>query len=285
MPFIEFRQRLYRLKNGENLVGPDEAAGIRLSELDRGYRIAISVEDFGSFAWAVQDAGPVAINDSPLKRDPVALFNGDRLSLNGCTIVFIDDGGEDTVKLDAPVPAAVARTVVESNANPGAVAPELLRRMTPPEEERRVVAVLRRIDNNQSYIIDRSGFRIGREKRSDLIIPDRKISRLHAEITYHRGQYLLRDLGRTKTKVNGRKIGEPYKLQVGDVVQIGKYEFAFLRRVASGEDIVNENEITPVRAVVPDAVTVGQTGPRGSRMLSLVLYLVLAATAALILLS
>ncbi len=197
-------------------------------------------------------------NDSPLKRDPVALFNGDRLSLNGCTIVFIDDGGEDTVKLDAPVPAAVARTVVESNANPGAVAPELLRRMTPPEEERRV---------------------------SDLIIPDRKISRLHAEITYHRGQYLLRDLGRTKTKVNGRKIGEPYKLQVGDVVQIGKYEFAFLRRVASGEDIVNENEITPVRAVVPDAVTVGQTGPRGSRMLSLVLYLVLAATAALILLS
>ncbi len=83
MPFIEFRQRLYRLKK----------AGIRLSELDRGYRIAISVEDFGSFAWAVQDAGPVAINDSPLKRDPVALFNGDRLSLNGCTIVFIDDGG------------------------------------------------------------------------------------------------------------------------------------------------------------------------------------------------
>ncbi|NIN72129.1 MAG: FHA domain-containing protein [Gemmatimonadetes bacterium] len=284
MPFIEFQQSLYRLKSGENLVGSDETASIRLAELGEGYRVAISIEEFGAFAWAVQDAGPIAINDRPLQRDPVALFNGDRLSLDGRTIVFIDDGGEDTVKLDAPVPAAIARTVAESEANPGAVAPELLHRVTPPEEERRVVAVLRRIDNNQSYIIDRAGFRIGREKRSDLIIPDRKISRLHAEITYQRGQYLLRDLGRTKTKVNGRKISEPYKLQVGDVLQIGKYQFAFLRRVASGEDIVKETEITPVRAAVPDAVTVGFTGPRGSRALSWILYLALAAAAALILL-
>jgi hypothetical protein len=284
VPFIEFQQRLYKLRSGENLVGSDEANSIRLQELGDGYRVAISVEDYGVFAWAEQNAGPIAINDRPLKRDPVALFNGDRLSLNGCTIVFIDDGGEDTIKMDAPVPAAVARTVAESEANPGAVAPELLRRVTPPEEERRVVAVLRRIDNNQSYIIGRSGFRIGREKRSDLIIPDRKISRLHAEITFQKGQYLLRDLGRTKTMVNGRKIGEPYKLRVGDVVQIGKYEFAFLRRVASGEDIVKANEITPVRAMVPDAVTIGTTGPRGSRLLSLILYLALAAAAALILL-
>ncbi|MGD2217815.1 MAG: FHA domain-containing protein [Gemmatimonadales bacterium] len=285
MPFIEFQGRLHKLKSGENLIGSGEADSIRLQQLGDGYQVAISIEDFGAFAWAVQDAGPIAINDRPLKSDPVALFNGDRLSLNGCTIVFIDDGGEDTIKLDAPVPAAVAQTVAESEAKPGAVAPELLRRMTPPEEERRVVAVLRRMDNSQSYIIDRSGFRIGREKRSDLIIPDRKISRLHAEITYKKGHYLLRDLGRTRTRVNGRKINEPYKLQIGDVVQFGKYEFAFLRRVASGEDIVKENEITPVRAVVPDAPTVGTTGPRGSRALSWILYLLLAAAATLILLS
>lgn len=284
MPFIQFQQRLYRLKSGENLIGSDQAAAIRLQELGDGYRLAISVGDFGAFAWAVGAAGPIAINDRPLQRDPAPLFNGDRLCVNGCTIVFIDDGGEDTIKMDAPVPAAVARTVAESEADPGLVAPELLRRQTPPEEERRVVAVLRRLDNNQSYIIDRSGFRIGREKRSDLIIPDRKISRLHAEITYQKGQYLLRDLGRTATKVNGRKIGEPYKLQVGDVVQIGRYEFAFLRRVASAEDIVRKNEVTPVRALVPDAVTVGSTGPRGSRALSWILYLALAAAAALILL-
>ena len=268
------------MKSGENLLGSDEGAGIRLAELGQGYRIAISVEEFGAFAWAVQEAGPIAIKDRPLKRDPVALFNGDRLSVNGCTIVFIDDGGEETIKLDAPVPAAVARTVAESEA----VAPELLRRVTPPEEERRVVAVLRRLDNNNSYMIDRSGFRIGREKRCDLIIPDRKISRLHAEISYQRGQYLLRDVGRTKTKVNGRKIDEPYALQVGDVIQIGRYEFAFLRRVASGQDIVKETEITPVRAAVPDAVTVYPTTPRSSRVLSIILYLTLAATAALILL-
>jgi hypothetical protein len=285
VPYIEFQQRCYRLKSGENLVGPHEAASIRIPELADGYRISINVEDLGTFAWAVQDAGPMAINDRPLKGDPIPLFNGDRLSLSGSVIVFLDEGGEDTVKLEAPVPAAVARTLAESDAKAGAVAPELLQRMTPPVEERRVVAVLRRLDNNQSYIIDRSSFRIGREKRSDLIIPDGKISRLHAEITYQRGQYLLRDLGRTETKINGRKISEPYKLRVGDVIQVGKYEFAFVRRSASAEEIVKANEITPVRAAVPDAVTVGPGTSGGSRVLTWVLFLVLAGTAALILLT
>ena len=159
------------------------------------------------------------------------------------------------------------------------VEPELLRRQTPPEPERRVVAVLRRLDTRQSYMIDRAGFRIGREKRCDLIIPDRKISRLHAEITFVRGGYLLRDLGRTSTRVNGRKIVKPHRLQVGDTIQIGKYEFAFLRRRADAEDIVQASEITPVRGAVPDAITVGQTRA-GGRVLTWLLLLVGAALAA-----
>ncbi|UCC71806.1 MAG: FHA domain-containing protein [Gemmatimonadota bacterium] len=285
MPFIEFQQRLYRLKDGDNFVGSDHRATIRLPGLDGEYPVAISVEGFGAFVWAAQDAGNVAINGRPLGHEPIPLFNGDRLSVNGSLLVFVDDGGEATVKIDAPVPAAVAQTAVQSNGGTAAVAPELMRRITPPEEERRVVAVLRRLDNNQSYIIGRSSFRIGREKRCDLIIPDRKISRLHAEITFNRGQYLLRDLGRTATKVNGRKVGEPYKLQVGDTIQIGRYQFTFVRRVATAEDIVQENELTPVRGVVPDAITLGRQAAGSPRVLSWLLFLVAAGTAALILLT
>ncbi len=279
VPFIEFQQRLYRLREGENLVGSDAQANIRLSELRANCGVTISVGELGTFAWPARGTASVAINDRPLGDEPLPLFNGDRLSLNGALLVYVDDGGEPTVKLDAPIPAAVAKTVVEAETLAGSVEPGLLRRQTPPEPKNRVVAVLRRLDNNQCYIIERAGFRIGREKRCDLIIPDRKISRLHAEVTFARGAHLLRDLGRTATRVNGRKISEPHKLQVGDKIQIGKYEFVFLRRSADAEDIVQASEITPVRSAVPDSITLGQgaVGSRGFTWLILLLGTALAA--------
>jgi len=93
-------------------------------------------------------------------------------------------------------------------------------------------------------------------------------------------------LGRTSTKVNGRKIDEPYKLRVGDIIQIGDYEFTFARRPVSAEEIARAYEITPVRSAVPDAITVGFTRAGGSRrVFSWLVFLVLAALAALILLT
>jgi pSer/pThr/pTyr-binding forkhead associated (FHA) protein len=285
VPFIEFQQRLFRLKDGENLLGADEQADITLTGLEAGCRLAICVEGYGAFALMVDPGQPVAINGHPLSNEPIPLFHGDKLSINGSKLVYIDDGGEATVQVPPPVPAAVTRTVIESDSRrPAAVEPELMRRVTPPEPERKVVAVLRRLDNSQSYVIDRAGFRIGREKRSDLIIPDRRVSRLHAEITFNRGSYLLRDLGRTATKVNGRKIDEPYKLQVGDVLTIRSYEFAFLRRPETAEDIVRADEITPVRGAVPDAITVERSS-NSARVFSWLIFLVVAGTAALLLLT
>ena len=147
-------------------------------------------------------------------------------------------------------------------------------RMMPPEPEVRVVAVLRRLDNNQAYVIDQAGFRIGREKRSDLLIPDRSISRLHAEITCDRGQYLLRCLGRTATKVNGKRIDGPHKLQVGDVIKVGNYEFAFSRRPAGAEEIVQSAMVTPIRSAVPEAPTVGPQQSGGSWLFTILIVLV-----------
>ncbi len=289
MPFIEYQQRLYRLREGDNVLGASGSASIQLPELHPDHQLTISVESVGSFAWTTAADGQVALNGRPLDREPVPLFHGDRLVLNGSTLVFIDDGGAATVQMEQPnghaIPAAVAHNRPGMEATATEVEPDLLRRVTPPEPERRVVAVLRRLDNNQSYIIDQGGFRIGREKRCDLIIPDRSVSRLHAEITFSRGQYLLRDLGRTSTRVNGRKISEPYKLQVGDTVQIGKYEFTFARRPVTAEEIVRAYEITPVRSAVPDAVTVGYPRPGGRRFLSWVVFLVCAGLAALLLLT
>jgi pSer/pThr/pTyr-binding forkhead associated (FHA) protein len=274
---------LYPLKEGENRLGADPNANVRIPDLQADIELAISVEMLGSFAWAKGDSREIAINGSPLNKEPIPLFHGDRLSLNGSTLVFIDDDGEPTVHMQRPAPAAVASTVAESPQGTAAVEPHLLSRMTPPTQKRRVVAVLRRADNNQAYIVGRTGFRIGREKRCDLIIPDRSVSRLHAEIAFSGGQFLLRCLGRTSTKVNGRALDEPYKLRVGDVIQIGSYEFTFLRRPATAQEIVQASEVTPIRSAVAEAPTVAIGGATRGRLVFWFLFTVLAGLVGVIL--
>jgi pSer/pThr/pTyr-binding forkhead associated (FHA) protein len=273
VPFIEYDKRLFRLKDGSNVLASDEAATIRLPDSVGDYKLTISVEDLGTFAWSPNDSGRIVLNGRPLKKEPIPLFHGDRFTLNGSALVFIDDGGENTIRVDSPPPLADAPTVAEVDRRAEMVELERMMRMTPPEPEVRLVAVLRRLDNNQAYIIDQAGFRIGREKRSDLLIPDRSISRLHAEITCDHGQYFIRCLGRTATKVNGKRIDGLHKLQVGDVIKVGNYEFAFSRRPLGAEEIVQSGMVTPIRSAVPEAPTVGPQRSGGSWLFTILIVI------------
>ncbi len=288
MPSIEFRQQLYPLRSGENLIGPSEQSTVRLPDLPPGCVLGISIETLGAFAWSAGDNCEIVINGQRLSKEPVPLFSSDQISIQDSTLVFpltfIDDASEPTERVLAragrrQAPAAVAGGHVESAAGTGAVSPEMLTRMTPPVVQRKIVAVLRRMDDGQAYAIDGAGFRIGREKHCDLIIPDQSVSRLHAEITYTAGKYVLREVGRADTKVNGKKVHGNHTLGVGDVIQIGKVELAFLRRPETAEEIIEPGDVMPVRGTVPDAPTVMPGRPkvaaRGSRGFNYVLLTLL----------
>ena len=155
---------------------------------------------------------------------------------------------------------------------------------TPEAQQCKVVAVLRRLDTNQAYVVGDVDFRIGREKRCDLIIPDPSVSRLHAEISIVGGRYLLRDLGRVATQVNGRRLDQPHPLKPGDVIRIAGYEFVFARRPATAEEIVRSGEVTPVRSAVPDAPTLQYAGSGSGRGIAWILILGAAGLVALVLL-
>jgi hypothetical protein len=273
VPSIEFRQQLYPLRSGENLIGPSERSTIRLPDLPEGCVLGISVESLGSFAWSAGENGIIDINGQRLGREPVPLFSSDQISIQDATLVFpmtfIDDASESTDRVMARAgarrpPAAVAGDLVESTAGSGAVSPEMLTRMTPPVAQRKVVAVVRRLDDGQAYAID-GGFRIGREKHCDLIIPDQSVSRLHAEINFTAGQYVLREVGRTETKVNGKKVHGNHTLAVGDIIRIGNVELAFLRRPETAEEIFQPGDVTPVRGSIPDAPTEMPRRPKAAR--------------------
>jgi pSer/pThr/pTyr-binding forkhead associated (FHA) protein len=62
---------------------------------------------------------------------------------------------------------------------------------------------------------------IGREPEADIVIPDRRISRLHAEIERRDGKYYLRDLdSKNGTYINGEKLEGQRELRDDDEIHI-----------------------------------------------------------------
>ncbi len=78
-----------------------------------------------------------------------------------------------------------------------------------------------------TYSSSNAGFDFGRETHLDWTLPDesRYISGRHCEIRFEQGQYLLFDISRNGTFVNGSqdRVKSPYQLQDGDKIAVGHY--------------------------------------------------------------
>jgi hypothetical protein len=74
----------------------------------------------------------------------------------------------------------------------------------------------------QRWVIDQPLVIIGRGSDCDIALPERQVSRHHAQIERENGGYLLRDLGsKNGTCVNGQEVHDrPHCLKDGDEIQI-----------------------------------------------------------------
>jgi hypothetical protein len=94
-------------------------------------------------------------------------------------------------------------------------------------------------------------FRIGRDEKSDLQVFDARISRNHAMIEHHRGEFIVTDLNSTNgVYVNGRRITEPTVLQHGNTLEIG-----------NAGNVTFRFELRPL-SEPPDVVAAGAAGKR-----------------------
>lgn len=67
---------------------------------------------------------------------------------------------------------------------------------------------------------------VGRQEDADIRIPDKHVSRRHAEITEEDGKVFVRDLGsHAGTKKNGAGVTDRTELAVGDILKIADFEF------------------------------------------------------------
>jgi len=74
----------------------------------------------------------------------------------------------------------------------------------------------------QRWVIDKEQMIIGRGTSCDIVLPERQVSRQHAQIERDNVGYLLRDLGsKNSTCVNGEEVRDkPYRLKDGDEIQL-----------------------------------------------------------------
>ncbi len=74
----------------------------------------------------------------------------------------------------------------------------------------------------QRWIIDQNRITIGRGSDCEIMLPERQVSRHHAQIEREGGSYWLRDLeSKNRTHVNGQEISSrQYLLKDGDEIQI-----------------------------------------------------------------
>jgi hypothetical protein len=111
VPFIVYDQRLYLLNAGHNRLGSGSDVDVHVPALSDGCHIGIHVERCGSYAWVTGEAEDVAINGHTIHTEPVPLFDGDELTVQGRTanssLYFIDDSARYIVRSEEPPPVRV----------------------------------------------------------------------------------------------------------------------------------------------------------------------------------
>jgi pSer/pThr/pTyr-binding forkhead associated (FHA) protein len=264
MPYLEHHKRLHRLPPGETILGKGDGCAIHLQEVPHGRLAAIRVDEKETWLRPLARELPIRVNDEAVTKGR-ALAHGDLIRIGKAEILYIDEsqvGGTATAESAAAVQAIVEAAADARDAGYADAGGTLTRK-----RDRARIAV------------GAPRFRIGREAGCDLVVPESTVSRLHAEIRYQGGKYVLHDLSTNGCKVNGVRAARTHVLSTGDVITIGGHDYEFTCEkvpLTPAEIARMEGTVTPAVVDVSPQRVARQRGG-----LALFLFLLVAAGAAI----
>jgi len=86
---------------------------------------------------------------------------------------------------------------------------------------------------------------IGRGPDNVVILRDAEISRMHAEVLFEDGEFRVRGVGASGTRLNGLPLERPGSLREGDCIQIAFTTLRFTRRNPSESDALEISRDLP----------------------------------------
>jgi pSer/pThr/pTyr-binding forkhead associated (FHA) protein len=101
----------------------------------------------------------------------------------------------------------------------------------PRQRETAMLVLQRGSEVGRRWPLDRTRpLTIGRSDECDIVLPDRQVSRYHAQVTWMGDAFQLEDLGsKNGTHVNGQELSGPAFLGDGDEIQIAlRFKLAFV---------------------------------------------------------
>ncbi len=221
---------------GEMIIGTDPSCGLRLPGLAAAHAVVIGIGD-GSVAVRRVGESEVYLNGVRLGAEPAPVLHGDKIQVGTHELFVHDPRRSGSTQF---VSAGDVARMVAATAKPGS-APK------PPTAATggRLVC----LTDGREYTIGSTPLVIGREAGCDIVVPNKDVSRRHAEIFASPQGYVLVDSSTNGTFVNAERVEAQRVLSRADVIRIGDHEFRFYAdRAADVPSLVNAPPLQPQAA-------------------------------------
>ncbi len=219
---LEFGGQRFAVPQGESAIGAEPTCLIQLpgaGVLPRHAMIRASAD--GNLAvWPAVAGAAVFINGVKLGTDPSPILHGDKLQVGLDELLCVDPHRSGSTQF---VNAAdVARMAM--SMKPGASG-----KPATASTGGRLVC----LTDGREYTIGGGPLVFGREAGSDIVVPNKDVSRRHAEIMATPQGYVVVDSSTNGTFVNGERVQGQRVLTRADVIRVGDHDFRFYADVVA----------------------------------------------------
>ena len=225
MAFIEYGGKRHVVPAGDMLIGTGADCHLRLEAPGITLRHAVltTAPDQSVSIRRLADEARVEVNGVVLGALPQPLLHGDKVTVAGVDLLFVDERKSGSTQY-------VSAVEVAKLMPPGGPSKPASAGKPTGTTGGRVVS----LTDGREYQIVGASLKFGRDATSDVVVSGGQVSRRHCEIMTTPRGYVIVDSSTNGTFVNGERVQGQRLLARADVIRIAEEEFRFYADIAAG---------------------------------------------------